>query len=202
MTTGGTSYIAAVLVVVWMGVMAWQDVRTGQISNWLTVTPLLGSALWWLARGEWRVAALLLAMLAAGEIQSRLRRPAAWSIGVVIPLAGIWAASTTADIVFILIGWTCVWAAWTLHLIGGADAKAVMALLAFFPNPLLAGLLVAAQLLWSIFHLVRRYGGRSPGVALNGIFSRPTQDDLVAQGVPLMPAYAAAVMVFMFLSAG
>jgi Flp pilus assembly protein protease CpaA len=185
-----------VLALIWLFVVAWQDAHKREVSPWLTVPPLFASAFWWLTRGEWSIGAILAVLLVVGEVFERLHLPAALGIGPVILIAGWLAGQSPQDVRLILTTWACAWPAWTLHLVGGADAKVFMALVAFFPDPLLVGLLLAMQVAWSVYHLVRRYRGQALKVALVGALSQPTEEDLDARGVPLLPAYAAAGAVF------
>jgi Flp pilus assembly protein protease CpaA len=193
--------ILIVPVLLWLLVVAWQDARQQTVANGLTLPPLFLAAFLWLARGAWAVGLLLALLLIAGEVLERLRLPTAMGIGPLILAAGGLAHAAPPDVQLILVAWFCAWAAWALHLAGGADAKVLMALVAFFPDPLLAALLVAAQVAWSVYHLIRRYRGRALQVALTGTLSRPTQEELDAHGVPLLPAYAAAGAAF-FLARG
>ena len=185
-----------VLALLWLFAVAWQDACKREVSSWLTVPPLFASAVWWLAKGEWAIGAFLAVLLIAGEVFERLHLPAALGIGPVIFFGGWLSGQSPQDVRLIMTAWACAWPAWTLHLVGGADAKVFMALVAFFPDPLLVGLLLAMQVAWSAYHLVRRYRGKALKVALAGVLSRPTEEDLDVRGVPLLPAYAAAGAVF------
>jgi Flp pilus assembly protein protease CpaA len=190
------SVLLVVSTLCWLFLVAYQDARKGMVSNWLTVPPLFLSALLWLARGEWSVGLLLAVLLIVGEVLDRLHLPAALGIGPAAMMTAIFAASVPQEVSPVLVAWLCAWAAWTLPLVGGADAKVLMALVALFPDPALAALLAAAQIGWSLYHLVRRYRGQAIKVALAGVLSRPTEEDLTANGVPLLPAYAAAGAAF------
>lgn len=190
------SVLLVVSTLCWLVLVAYQDARKGMVSNWLTIPPLFLSAFLWLARGTWSIGLLLAILLIVGEVLDRLRLPATLGIGPAGMMAAFLAAGASQDVRLILTVWVCAWAAWTLHLVGGADAKVLMVLVALFPDPVLAGLLVVAQVSLSVYHLVRRYHGQALKVALVGILSRPTEKDLTANGVPLLPAYAAAGAVF------
>ncbi|MBN1937192.1 MAG: hypothetical protein JW934_21210 [Anaerolineae bacterium] len=184
------------LSLLWLLVVAWQDARKGMVSNWLTVPPLFLSAFLWLARGAWQIGLLLALLLLVGELLDRLGLTAAAGVGPMAMFAAFLAAGAPQEVSLILVAWFCAWAAWTLHLIGGADAKVLMALVAFVPDRRLIALTLGAQVIWSIFHLLRRYRGQALRVALASVLSRPTEADLVASGVPLLPAYAAAGVIF------
>jgi len=190
----------SVLVIVpalcWLFLVAYQDARKGMVSNWLTVPPLFLSAFLWLARGLWSIGLLLAILLVVGEVLDRLHLPAVLGIGPAAMVTAILVGGTPQEVSLVLVAWLCAWAAWTLHLVGGADAKVLMTLVALFPDPAFAGLLAAAQVAWSIYHLVRRYRGQAIKVALIGVLSQPTEEDLAANGVPLLPAYAAASAAF------
>lgn len=180
----------------WLLLVAYQDARKGMVSNGLTVPPLFLSAFLWLAQGTWSIGLLLAILLIAGEVLDRLHLPAALGIGPAAMVTAFLAAGAPQEVSLVLVAWLCAWAAWTLHLVGGADAKVLMTLAALFPDPALAALLAIAQVGWSVYHLVRRYRGQAIKVALAGVLSRPTEEELVSHGVPLLPAYAAAGAVF------
>ena len=180
----------------WLLAAAWQDVRKSEVSGWLTIPPLVAGAIWWWWQGEWAVAALLAIIVIVGELLERLHRPAVLGIGPVIATAGLLVSGSSRSVALVLTVWTCAWAAWTLHFVGGADAKVFMALVAFFPEPVLVSLLIAIQVVWSVYHLIRRYKGMAFRVVLTEMLSRPTAEDLEARGVPLLPAYATAGVVF------
>ena len=190
------SALVIVPALCWLFLVAYQDARKGMVPNWLTVPPLFLSAFLWLARGTWSLGLLLAILLIVGEVLDRLHLPAALGIGPAAMATAVLAASTPQAVSLVLVAWLCAWVAWTLHLVGGADAKVLMALVALFPDPALVALLAAAQIGWSLYHLVRRYRGQAIKVALAGILSRPTEEDLAVNGVPLLPAYAAAGAAF------
>lgn len=182
----------AVVCMLWLAWAAWQDVRTKEVSNWLTIPPLFGVALWWLARGEWRVIALLVILVGIVETMDRRHiYPAAAIVLAVSAGAGV-SYMAAAQVRLILIAWSALWAIWVTQKAGGADVKVVMALLALYPDWRLAVLLVAAYVVWSIYYLVRRHGRRALRVALANMFNSPTEEELAASGVPTVPAFAAA----------
>ena len=188
--------ISGFLVLGWLLVAAWQDVRKSEVSGWLTVPPLIASAVWWWWQGEWAVVALLATLIVVGELFEKLHLPAALGIGPAMVAAGFLASGSSRPVALVLTVWACAWAAWTLHFVGGADSKVFMALVAFFPEPMLVSLLIAMQVVWSVYHLIRRYRGMAVRVVLAEMMSRPTAEDLEARGVPLLPAYATAGVIF------
>ena len=133
---------------------------------------------WWWGQGEWAVLVLLVTILVAGELLERLHLPAALGIGPAIAIAGFLASGSSRPVALVLTAWVCAWAAWTLHFIGGADAKVFMALVAFFPELVLVSLLIAMQVIWSVYHLLRRYKGMAFRVVWTEMMSHPTAEDL------------------------
>ena len=41
-----------ILIIVWLGVCAYLDAKTGEVSNWLTIPPLLGAAVYAVFNGQ------------------------------------------------------------------------------------------------------------------------------------------------------
>ncbi|HUW08277.1 MAG TPA: A24 family peptidase [Anaerolineae bacterium] len=72
----------------WLGTMSFSDLRTRQVSNWLTLPPLLGILAWQLAHGRWQV----------------------------------------------LVSLPLIYSLWRLGILGGADAKVLMALFGLWPT--------------------------------------------------------------------
>jgi Flp pilus assembly protein protease CpaA len=180
----------------WLLAVARQDARTRQVGNWLTVPPLFAGALLWLWRGKWQVAVLLVGLLLIADLLHRRGRSLAMGLGPGLLLTVFLSRGTDRDMALVLVAWFCAWAAWIMHLVGGADAKVLMALVAFMPDFRLLALLFGAQITWSIYHLALRYKKQALRVALAGALSRPTEDELNENGVSLLPAWAAAGAIF------
>ena len=191
----------ALVCMLWLGWAAWQDIRRKEVSNWLTIPPLLGVSLWWLWCGEWRVLALLVALIAIVEAMDHYH---------IFPLtAAILAVAAGAGLTFmapaqtrlIAIVWSALWAIWITRLAGGADIKIVMALVGLYPDWRLVALLGAAYVTWNVYHLVRRHGKRAVEVALTHVIRAPTREELAAYGVPTVPAFAAAGWMYLAFAA-
>jgi len=189
--------VTGLIALPWLLVVAWQDARTREVDNWLTVPPMMAGALLWLFRGEWRVAALLVGLLLIVEVLHRRGWAMSLGLGPALLLTVFLSGGVAErDVALVLTAWFCAWAAWVMHLVGGADAKVLMALVAFMPDARLLGLLFGAMITWSVYHLVRRYRGKAAKVALAGTLSCPTEDELDGNGVSLLPAWAAAGTVY------
>lgn len=177
---------------IWLGVMAWQDARKKEVSNWLTIPPVLIVAGWWAWQGEWLVLILLLALIAVTEVMDRLKLSPMVAYAVIPAVVGAMGYWATPRIVVVLVSWSVIWMGWMANLFGEADAKVLMALIGLWPDWWMVGFLIGGHVLWSIYHLIRRYRSGALQVAVANAVARPTEEDLEAHGVPTIPAYAAA----------
>jgi len=187
-------WLVRALVTTWLALLAVQDAREHEVSNRLTVPPLLLAAGWWAWQGEWGVPLLLAAVIFAAD----LPRPAV-AVPAVAVGAGLLGRGASLEARFVLAAWAVLWAAWALHLVGPADSKVLMALLGFFPEPRLALVLATAHVLLAAYHLARRYGRGAVQVVMLSTLRRPTEEELAEHGVPAMPAYALAGAVYLWL---
>jgi hypothetical protein len=185
---------------IWLGAMAWQDARGKEVSNWLTIPPLCLAAGWWAWRGEWLVLVLLLVLTAATELMDRLNLSPLGVVAALPSIVGLMGYWATPRIVVILVSWTTIWMLWMSTLFGAADAKVLMTLIGLWPDWWMVGFLIASQVLWSAYHLIRRYRSDALQVALANALTRPTEEDLEAHGVPAIPAYAAAGVGYLVLA--
>jgi Flp pilus assembly protein protease CpaA len=190
----------ALAAAAWLGVMVWQDLGKREVSNWLTIPPVFLAGGWWAWRGEWSVLVLLLALVAVTELFDRLHLPPVLSISVAPALASGIGHFASPRVTLVLMTWSVVWVAWVVRFVGAADAKVLMALVGFWPDTWLVGLLIAAQLLWSVYHLVQRYRSRALKVAVANAAVVPADEDLAERGVPTIPAYAGAGLCYLVLA--
>lgn len=181
----------------WLIIAAWQDIREREVSNWLTVPPVFLAAGWWAWQGEWVVIILLVIALLASDFL-----PPAVGVPLMPVVAGVLGLHAPRPVVLVLVTWACAWVGWMLHFFGAADAKVIMALIGFWPDARLLWLLIAAQVLWSAYHLVRHYRGKALRVALVNAVRPPTGEELEAHGVIALPAYATAGLLYFTLMLG
>ena len=129
------------IVLVWLGIVSWFDLRTKEIphSAWVLL-PLIGAATYRLILGNWQLVLLAVVVILASE----RARIAQWSqiktMAVVfswIPAIGflIYLAALQNPLGAIAV--VAFWAAWELHAWGGADAVASIALILLWPDLLL-----------------------------------------------------------------
>lgn len=179
----------------WLCVLAAQDVRRGEVSNWLTVPPLLAVALVRpLLPGGWPVALALALILVAAQ-WPRLALPALAGLTLCLWWAIPAGLEATVGV------WALCFILWRLGVIGGADAKVVMTLTGLFPDGRLAWLLLAAWFLWSVGFLAVRLRGRAPRSLLHaagGLARLPVEEETGTRG-PLLPAVALGGLVYLWL---
>jgi hypothetical protein len=165
------------IVLVWLGVVSWFDLRTKEIphSAWVFL-PLIGAATYRLVLGNWQLVLLAVVVILASE----RARIAQWSqiestAGVFfwIPAIGflIYLAALQNPLGAIAV--VAFWAAWELHAWGGADAVASIALVLLWPDlRLVLSLLIvhfAAALVVTAISLVNEHKFRLhqlPGLPL------------------------------------
>jgi hypothetical protein len=185
-------------VTAWLVAVGCQDLRQREVSNWLTLPPLLGLACFHLGSAVVRlvssrtwsptvadgiaVAAAFLAVVLSDRWWTFVP-PAAGALA----LAGL--AGTSAG-QLVVVAWLLALALSKAGIVGEADGKLVMALLALFPDLPLALCLLAASLLASLAVLARRVGAATPvllrAVVKDGLAGRfPARTG--AAGVALIP---------------
>ncbi len=177
-----------VITLLWLGAATWQDMRTRQVSNWLTIPPLLMAVVWRLVQGDIVPAVLIAAMMIADYLIAH----ALASVGL-YSLTCVVAAVITGDMILPVV-WSTVYMASRLNLLGGADAKISMTLTIMFSDIRLAGLMLAALLAVSIIGLLVRRQIRQAWGSVRSMlsFQFPTLCDLETQGVPLTGALTLA----------
>ncbi len=173
----------------WLGVATWQDLRTREVSNWLTVPPLIAVVAWRLSHGDVVPAILLTAMLAVDAcIHNALAGVGIYS------LVGVLVAVMTAE-PLVPVTWATAHMALRLNIAGGADAKIAMTLIVLFPDGRLAGMMLVALFGLSVIVAVaRRQVGQTATLALHRSLALdfPTQQELAVHGIPLVGALAVA----------
>jgi Flp pilus assembly protein protease CpaA len=178
----------------WLIALAVQDVRRGEVTNWLTALPLLAVTAWRTLSGGWPIG-LALALILAGSEWPVLAAP---SVGLMALCA--WAAAPLGIDVAVW-AWTFVYALWLLRVIGGADAKVVMALTALFPDGRLAWLLLLCWFGLSVVYLLHRHGRHAPRALLRATkgLARLQVSEEEGNRCPALPAVALAGLVYVWV---
>jgi Flp pilus assembly protein protease CpaA len=133
--------------------------------------------------------------------------PQVWQIPSVALLVGgvqwgCWILNDPVTI-FVALWWGIPYALWTLNLLGGADVRIFMALVAFFPYPEMVAALWGGLALVSIIWLLVQYRRNAliPLVQagqgmLGGQY--PSRENLKKQGRPTTPGLVLGALVYMW----
>ena len=131
-------WIIFILVVVWLGIVSWFDIRKSEIphSAWVII-PLIGACFYRTWQGNWALVLLTILVAAVSE-RERISHLFGWEeIGKMVtwfPLLflGIYLSIQTSPFAALaIIGF---WAAWELKWWGGADAVSAITLNLINPN--------------------------------------------------------------------
>ena len=126
------------LVVTWLGIVSWFDIRKNEIphSAWVII-PLIGACFYRAWQGNWALVLLTILVAAVSE-RERISQLFGWEeIGKMItwfPLLflGVYlSVQTTPFATLAIIGF---WAAWELKWWGGADAVGAMTIILIYPD--------------------------------------------------------------------
>jgi hypothetical protein len=181
----------------WLVYLAVADLRKGEVTNWATVPPLLAVTAWWALTGGWPLA-LMLALILAGSQWLAFAVP---SLGLMVLCA--WFAAPLGLDVAVWV-WIFVYLLWQIRVLGGADAKVVMALTALFPDGRLAWLLLICWFGLSVAYLLHRHGGHAPRALLKatkGLIRLHVVEENDGR-CPALPAVALAGLVYVWFYLG
>jgi len=126
------------LVVTWLGIVSWFDIRKSEIphSAWVVI-PLIGADVYRILQGDWPLV-LLATVVAAVSERNRISQAFGWEelsrIITWLPLLylGVFLSIQSSPLsVLAIIGF---WAAWELKWWGGADAVAAMTIILIYPE--------------------------------------------------------------------
>jgi len=126
------------LVVTWLGIVSWFDIRKSEIphSAWVVI-PLIGAGLYRILQGDWRLVLFALLVAAVSErerLSQPLHRREISKIILWFPVIfiGLFFAIQLSPIAAIAtLGF---WIAWELKWWGGADAVSAITLILINPN--------------------------------------------------------------------
>jgi hypothetical protein len=175
-------------ILIWLAVVAYQDLRKQHVSPWLITVPTILVGIWRVGvppADAWWPAGMAMFLVLVSVVYS-----GSPIVGVFILAAlGLGLQASLATTVLLLM-WSFAillfrWGIW-----GGADAQGVMVLTALWPTLGLSGALFGAMLLGSLVVLVRRYGAASP-IALQNTLARLKRGERpsaeTATAAPLLP---------------
>lgn len=183
--------ILRAVISAWLIVIAIQDIRRGEVSNWLTIPPLLAAVAWRAIQGQWII------LLLFGLILFISEWPVAWPLGIAV-VVGIWPEIVRQGLEPTMAVWLILSVLWTLDVLGGADVKAAMTLTAVFPDSRLAWLMMLCWWSVSLIVFVRRYGRSAPRVLLATFASFRLCSSQGGHRAPALPSLALAGLVFLW----
>ena len=131
-------WIIFILVVVWLGIVSWFDIRKSEIphSAWVII-PLIGACFYRIWQGNWALVLLTILVAAVSE-RERISQLFGWEeIEKMItwfPLLFLGAYLSVQTSPFATLAIIGFWAAWELKWWGGADAVATMTIILIFPE--------------------------------------------------------------------
>jgi len=194
--------IALSVVLIAAAVLDLKTRRVPHLVTWPLLLVAVAASAW---QGSWMPASLLLCLVLIEVL------PGVWQILAFVVLTGTaqWAAWWILDHPtgsFVALWWGVLYALWTLHVLGGGDARLFMALVAFFPDPgmvaALWGGLALAGVVWLIV-LYRRNAVVPLVQAGQGILSGryPSRGELERHGRPTTPGLVLGALVYLWLMA-
>jgi hypothetical protein len=130
--------ILIVLVLLWMGMISWFDIRKNEIPHSLwVILPLFGACVYRASLGDWRLVSFAVLVAAVSErerLSQLLQKKVIGKIVFWFPLIvfGLFLAIQFSPVAaFAILGF---WAAWELKWWGGADAVAAITLIMIYPK--------------------------------------------------------------------
>jgi Flp pilus assembly protein protease CpaA len=185
-------------------VAAW-DLRTKRVPHLIAWPLLLIAVVARAWQGSWILLPLLVGLVLVELLPQVWRAP-----GIVLLVGGAqWGAQLLSDPVAQLVGlwWGVAYLLWTLHVLGGGDARVFMALVALFPYTALVAALWGGLALVSVTWLVVLYRrcawsllGRAAQSISGGQY--PSQEDLAERGKPTTPGLVLGALAYLWLIVG
>jgi len=135
---GFMDWIIFRLVVTWLGIVSWFDIRKSEIphSAWV-VFPLIGAGLYRIWQGDWTLV-LLAVLVAAVSERDRISQAFGWEelsrIITWLPLLFLGAFLSIQSSPLSALAIIGFWAAWEMKWWGGADAVGAMTIILIYPD--------------------------------------------------------------------
>jgi Flp pilus assembly protein protease CpaA len=181
--------VVKLVLTAWLIAVAFRDLRTGIIPNWLTL-PVMGLA------GGFRLLQVLYTALSkiplvptfATLVDERGNHIHTFQLDVIeIPWLSDPQALTNLALIF--VAWVLCYLMWQLNIINDDDAKLLMGLFAIFPTTDFALFFAVVVVIVSVPVVIRQHWGKSPASIGWGILGRiftgqffPTREELATRG--------------------
>jgi len=164
------------LVVTWLGIVSWFDIRKYEIphSAWVII-PLIGACFYRVWQGDWALVFLTVMITAVSERERLIRIVQREEIGRIItwlPLLLLGAYLSIHVSPFAALAIIGFWVAWELKWWGGADALASMTIILIYPELLFIIAFLVVHVVISIGLAVRSLA-KEKKVRLNKIPGLP-----------------------------
>lgn len=114
--------ILKIVLLAWLMICVFSDLRTRTVSGWLTIPPLAGAGLWLVLRGEWLIALYLAMLVFVLPAMVNGVKAGVWGI-VALGLAGVIRMQANIPLMLAL---TAVFMLWWYGGLGGADVRVMM----------------------------------------------------------------------------
>ena len=165
------------ITTLWLVAIAYVDARTAIIPNQLTLPAIALLGRWRAIHGGWyalTVTAARLGLLSHTQIH-----------------LGLVDGQALSRLLFVLLAWGLCFLLWQLHVVGGGDAKTLMALFALFPTADFGAFLCAGVLILSLPLLALKLWRTGPCTCWQVLREKltegpllPTERELEAKGQP------------------
>ena len=186
------NWIIFSLVIIWLGIISWFDIRKNEIphSAWVII-PLLGAGVYQVWQGDWEFV-LLATLIAAVSERERISQIIGWKEIVrmntwfpLLFLGAILSIQASPITALSIIGF---WAAWELKWWGGADAVAAIILLLIYPG-------INFIIVFLVVHVITTIG-----LAIRSLIKENTIRLHKIPGLPLLFLTVIPIQIIYFLS--
>ena len=139
------------LVVTWLGIVSWFDIRKSEIphSAWVVI-PLIGAGLYRIWQGDWTLV-LLAVLVATVSERDRISQAFGWEelsrIITWLPLLFLGAFLSIQSSPLSALAIIGFWAAWELNWWGGADAVSAITVCLIWPSEIFIFAFLATHLI-------------------------------------------------------
>ena len=185
---------------------AAQDLKTKEVSGWLTLFPLLVTVAWRVATGGWVLLAAFVSLALFSErIVCKSRGPSLAAI--VTGLVAIFFFLPGSPAYWTLLGWLAAWLLWEFNVIGGADVKLMMLLVTVYPDPGMFFLILLAKLVAGFIVPAALYGRHVARRLFSAAFlvlaarQMPDRETLEREGLPAVFVYTMAGVAYVLVFA-
>ena len=200
------SFFLPLALVVLLVIAAAQDLKTKEVSGWLTLFPLLVTVAWRTATGGWvLLVTFVIIALFSERVVCQSRSP---SLAVIVTgLVAVFFFLPGSPAYWTLLGWLAAWLLWEFNVTGGADVKLMMLLVTVYPDPRMLFLILLAKLVAGLVVPAALYGRRVAKHLFSAAFlvlaarQMPDRETLEREGLPAVFVYTMAGVAYVLVFA-